>query len=185
MKLKAIVLLLVLIQPAVSAAAYKIYLKNGSVISGASSYETRGGEVIINFRGGSTGIPAEDILRIEETAGPETDFRLSGPPGNHVETPSAPATPVENSGNNAKATALRNELEGINSQLQSIEEQEARLTAGINEKIGARTRYTSYQIRQLESEIAPLKQELSGVQQKKNDLLQRKAHIEDELRGLE
>jgi hypothetical protein len=46
-------------------AAYKIYLKNGSVIKGVSHYEKTGGEIKFYFEGGTVGIPETDILRIE------------------------------------------------------------------------------------------------------------------------
>ena len=46
-------------------AAYKIYLKNGSVIKGVSHYEKTGGEIKFYFEGGAVGIPETDILKIE------------------------------------------------------------------------------------------------------------------------
>lgn len=51
--------------PLSADAAYKIYLKNGSVIKGVSHYEKSGGEIKFYFEGGAVGIPETDILRIE------------------------------------------------------------------------------------------------------------------------
>jgi hypothetical protein len=68
-------IILILLLPVYSDAAYKIYLKNGSVISGVSSFEKKAGEVTVYFNGGSIGISEKDIVKIEETAAPERDFR--------------------------------------------------------------------------------------------------------------
>jgi hypothetical protein len=62
---KVVILMIVFLFPAYSYAAYKIYLQNGSVISGASSYQERAGEVEVFFSTGSMTIPAKDVLRIE------------------------------------------------------------------------------------------------------------------------
>jgi len=51
-------------------AAYKIYLKNGSVIKGVSHYEKSGGEIKFYFEGGAAGIPETDILKIETSKEP-------------------------------------------------------------------------------------------------------------------
>ncbi len=48
-----------LLLPLAAEAAYKIYLKNGSVISGASSYEKEGDEIKLQIGGGSMSIPAK------------------------------------------------------------------------------------------------------------------------------
>jgi hypothetical protein len=143
-------------------AAYKVYLRNGSAISGVSSYEKRDGEVIIYFGGGSMGIPEKDILKIEDTEAPEKDFRRT-----------------------ERTNVLRAELESTNSELKAVEEDEARVTKLINDRKGSRLTYNALQLRQLEADMAPLQQELSDLQVKKGGLLQRKASIEGELRSLE
>lgn len=187
MKLKVIIFVLILICPSISGAAYKIYLKNGSVISGASSYEKKGVDIIINLGGGSVSISENDILKIEETGAPEKDFRSKETKKTTEKGEEAVAPPTIPSGTDrdARVNSLKAELGSLNSQIQAAEEEEARLAASINEKIGERTRYTTYQLRQLESEIAPLRQELLEVQQKKAELLQRKASVESEIRGVE
>jgi hypothetical protein len=166
-------------------AAYKVYLRNGSAISGVSSYEKRDGEVIIYFGGGSMGIPEKDILKIEDTEAPEKDFRTPEVPGAQEETP-PPAPSGEETGNRTERTnVLRAELESTNSELKAVEEDEARVTKLINDRKGSRLTYNALQLRQLEADMAPLQQELSDLQVKKGGLLQRKASIEGELRSLE
>ncbi|MCX5717720.1 MAG: hypothetical protein NTW44_05300 [Nitrospirae bacterium] len=51
-------------------AAYKIYLKNGSVIKGVSHYEKSGREIKFYFEDGAVGIPETDILKIETSKEP-------------------------------------------------------------------------------------------------------------------
>jgi hypothetical protein len=45
--------------------------------------------------------------------------------------------------------------------------------------------YNSLQLRQLESDLAPLRQQLSDVQMKKGALLQKKADLEAQLKALQ
>ena len=179
-------LILLLLMPAYSEAAYKIYLKNGSEISGVSSYEKRAGEVIIYFGGGSTGIPEKDIVRIEETGAPEKDFRKEEAPG--AEAGKAPAeVPAEEPAVTEKterANTLQADLDAVDAELKSVEDNEASVKASLDEKLSQRSRYNVYQMRYLEQEIEPLQQELSTIQQKKGELLQRRAFIEGELRSL-
>jgi predicted RNase H-like nuclease (RuvC/YqgF family) len=172
--------------PAYSEAAYKIYLKNGSEISGVSSYEKKDGELIIYFGGGSIGVPEKDIVKIEETEAPEKDFGKGEAPG--AEAGKAPAeVPAEEpavSEKTERANALQGDLDAVNAELKTVEDNEARVKASIDEKLGQRSRYNVYQQRYLEQEIEPLQQELLQIQQKKGELLQRKAFKEGELRSL-
>lgn len=163
-------------------AAYNIYLKNGSVLSGVSSYEKEASEVTIHFSGGSIGVSDKDILRIEETGTAEKDFRVSETPQKQDLT--IPAYTGTANNNADRVNILKEELDAINAELKSKDEEEARLLASINEKRNRRTKYNIYQLRQLEKEIEPLQQELFAVQQKKTELLQLKAHKEGQLKGL-
>lgn len=166
-------------------AAYKIYLRNGSVISGVSTYEKGNGEVTIFFGGGSMGIPAGDILKIEDTEAPERDFRTPAVPGGQEEAPAA-APPAEETGDkSARIDALWAELDSINSEIQAVEEEEARVVKAINDRKGARLTYNALQLRQLESDLAPLQQELSDLQVKKGALYQRRTTVESELQSLQ
>jgi len=171
--------------PLASEAAYKIYLKNGSVISGVKSYEKQNGEILIQFEGGSIGVPQSDIQKIQETDAPEKDFRFKQAPetgamktDQGIPAPEPPVTKGET--NSARA-----ELDAINAELRTLDQDEARLVASINEKRGNRPRYTAPQLRQIEKETEPLQQELAVVQQKKKDLTQRRSQLEGELRGSE
>ncbi len=174
--------ILLLLLPAYAGAAYKVFLKNGSVITGVGSYEKRDGEVTVYFGGGSIGLPENDILKIEESEAPEKDLRMKGMPETTEEAPPV-REPAADKG--ARIDALRAELDAINSELKAVEEQESSVTASINEKRGRRFRYNIYQLRQLEKEIEPLQQELFTIQQRKAELIQRKASIEGELRALQ
>ncbi|GAB4408897.1 MAG: hypothetical protein OHK0032_04370 [Thermodesulfovibrionales bacterium] len=182
MMVQILLFILILLLPAYSSAAYKVYLKNGSVISGVSSYDKRNGEVTVYFGGGSIGISEKDILKIEEAEVPEKDFRIREVPEKAEEAPPVKEPVADKS---ARVAALRAELEAINSEIKDVEGQEAKVVASINEKRGRRFKYNIYQLRQMEKEVEPLQQELFAIQQKKAELTQRKASIEGEIRALE
>lgn len=178
--------ILILLIPVSSDAAYKIYLKNGSVLSGVSSYEKKDGEVTVYFREGSIRISENDIQKIEGTESFEKELR----PKETIETQQkptevAPAPQVPVDDKSARANALRAELDAVYSEIRTLEEQEARLVAEINEKRGRRFTYNVFQLRQLEKETEPLQKELFTVQQKKEELRQKKNSLEDKLKALE
>lgn len=182
-----LLLILILLFPVSSEATYKVYLKNGSVISGVSSYEKRGGEVDIFFGGGSLGIPEKDILRIEETESPEKDFRSKEEPAAQPQEIAPPATTPSQgaSDRSARMDALKTQLDSINSDLSAVEAEEARLVKAINDRKSVRLSYNTQQLRQLESDLAPLQQNLSDLQVKKGALMQRKSNIEAEIGTLQ
>jgi hypothetical protein len=180
-------LIFILLFPSYSEAAYKIYLKNGSIITGVSSYTKMGGEFTLYIGGGIFGISENDILKIEETEAPEKDFRSKEIPENGQEATAPAQAPIEEPADREKAArvnSLQADLDTINSELKTVEENEARLKASIEEKLASKTRYNPYQRYLIEKQIEPLQQELSQVQEKKGGLLQRKAYIEGELRSL-
>ncbi len=179
-----ILLLVFVLLPFSADAAYKIYLQNGSVISGVSSYEKNNGEVTIYFGGGSMGVSEKDILKIEETGAPEQDFRTPAVSGTQEET-RPPAASAETESRSARRDALQAELDAVNSEVKGVEEEEARLVKSINDRKGSRLTYNALQLRQLESDLAPLQQELSNVQVKKGALYQKRATIQSELQGLQ
>lgn len=183
MKLKYIILFFALFTFShLAEAAFNVYLKNGSVISGISSYESRNNEVILYIGGGSIGVNKEDILRIQETGGPEKDIRVKEGEKEEV-APPPPAPPEEDRGLRIKM--LQDELDSITTEIRKLEAEEGRLVSEINEKRGRRFKYNIYQLKQLERETEPLQQELFSVQQKKNELLERRSSIEGELRALQ
>ncbi len=60
---------------AVTEADYKVYLKNGSIISGIISYQEIGNDLILYLDSGSMNISKKDVKKIEETA---TSFKYKG-----------------------------------------------------------------------------------------------------------
>jgi hypothetical protein len=184
-----LLIILILLLPASSEAAYKIYLKNGSVISEVRSYEKKGGEVTVYFSEGSMVISEKDILKIEGTETPEEDLRTKEQGKEEKQEQEKPEdavvpsqAPVDDK--SARVNALMADLDAVNTEIRAIEAEEARLVASINEKRGKKY-YNVIQLRQIEKETAPLQQELVSIQQKKADLIQRKASIESELRALQ
>ena len=185
--IQILLVILILLLPASSEAAYKIYLKNGSVISGVRSYEKKGAEVTVYFSGGSMAISEEDILNIEGTETLEEDLQTKEQEKEEKqerpEDAVAPSqAPVDDK--SARVNALMADLDAVNTEIRAIEAEEAKLVASINEKRGKKF-YNVIQLRQIEKETAPLQQELVSIQQKKADLIQRKASIEGELRALQ
>jgi len=184
--IQILLVILILLLPASSEAAYKIYLKNGSVISGVRSYEKKGGEVTVYFSGGSMAISEKDILKIEGTETPEEDLQTKEPGKEEKQERPEDAVvpsqaPVDDK--SARVNALMADLDAVNIEIRAVEAEEARLVASINEKRGKKF-YNITQLRQIEKDTAPLQQELVSIQQKKADLIQRKASIEGELRAL-
>ena len=182
--MQILLLILMLLLPLPADAAYNIYLKNGSVMSGVSSYEKQNGDVIIYFGGGSVGVPGKDILKIEETGAPERDFRTPAVPGAREEAPPTPPD-QQTEQKSARRDALSVELDTVNSEIKGVEEEEARIVKAINDRKGTRLTYNSLQLRQLDSDLAPLQQELSNIQMKKGALYQKRTTIESELQSLQ
>jgi hypothetical protein len=189
---KVVILIIVLLFPAYSYAAYKIYLKNGSVISGASSYQEREGEIEVYFSTGSMTIPAKDVLKIEgkeEPAAENTPEEKTETPqkkerAEEATVPAAVSQPADDKV--AKANALKSEIDSISSEIRSTEEREAQLVSAINGKVGSSSSYyDTLQFKQLEKELAPMKQELHDVQQKKQELLQKRNSRVEEFKSLE
>ena len=179
----ACLLAMIMLFPLPASAAYKIYLKNGSVISGVSSYEKKDGEVLLHLGGGSMGIPEKDILKVEETGASEKDFTTRESTDKQKEAPSEPLKGSENDKRN-KFSALQAEYDKVISEIRAAEAEETRLVNAINEKTGQRARYNVYQLKQLEKEIEPLKQELEAARNKKAELVKRKNTLEDEMKAL-
>ncbi|MEW6417405.1 MAG: hypothetical protein AB1480_04705 [Nitrospirota bacterium] len=181
--------ILILLLPVSSEAAYKIYLKNGSVISRVKTYEKKGGEVTVYLGGGSLVISEKDILKIEETETTEEELspketietkEKPSKPGDVVTPPPAPADDKS-----ARVDALKADLAAVYSEIRTVEAEETRLITSINEIRGRRFTYNRYQMAQLEKETEPLQRELFAIQQKKTELIQKKNALEDELRALQ
>lgn len=61
-------------------AAYRLILKNGSVLEGIASYVHSGGELKFQYAGGTIGVPERDVLRIEK-------YKETLPPVEYVPPP--------------------------------------------------------------------------------------------------
>jgi chromosome segregation ATPase len=174
---------LILLLPVSSWADYKVYLKNGSVISGIISYQEKDADIILYLSTGSMGILKKDVLKIEETESSYEEFSTEKASEMQEEREDITGSlPVQSSDDKASRwNALKAELDSVITEIRSAEEQEASLVSLINEKTGRRSTYNIYQLRQLENELEPLRKELSTIQQKKAQLVLRKNTLEDEL----
>jgi chromosome segregation ATPase len=188
MMIQIILLILILLIPCSSDAAYKVYLKDGSVISGVNFYEKKDDAVTLYFNAGSMGVSEKDILKIEGSEISEIKVPSEETP-EKPEQPESPDTsrgvPAQAASNkSAKLDALKAELDALNAEIKAAENDEARLVALINEKSGKKIGYKPYELTQIQKELEPLKKELSDVQQKKAELIQKKSFKEGEIRSL-
>jgi len=207
---KIIFLVVFLLIPVCAGAAFTIYLKNGSVISDVRTYNEAAGEISVYFQTGSMVIPRSDILRITGEDPPEKAATEEIPetpemqgqgtqkngekqiPAGRQEiregqeqsvTSPAPEEPVDDK--NARMREVKSELDSVYAEFRTVEADEARLVKEINKKRSSRVNYNQYQMNQLIKETEPLQQELFSVQQKKEELRQRKDVLENELRSLQ
>ena len=207
---KIIFLVVFLLIPVCAGAAFTIYLKNGSVISDVRTYNEAGGEISVYFQTGSMVIPRSDILRITGEDPPEKAATEEIPetpemqgqgtqkngekqiPAGRQEiregqeqsvTSPAPEEPVDDK--NTRMREVKSELDSVYAEFRTVEADEARLVKEINKKRSSRVNYNQYQMNQLIKETEPLQQELFSVQQKKEELRQRKDVLENELRSLQ
>lgn len=196
---KVLLTLLILLISVSSEAAFKVYLKNGSEIPDVSSYDEIGDDVTLYFRTGSMEISKKDILKIEGSGDVEKDKGAGEAPETQenqeaqkteektVTIPPAPSAPQSSvSENSERINELKDQLNSINSEIKDTEDREASLQQSINDKfLDGRYIYNRYQVKQLENEIDPLKQELFTVREKKKELMQRKSDMESELKQLQ
>ncbi len=194
---RMIIVLLILLLPVYCEAAYRILLKNGSVIPEVKSYDEKDGEVTVYFEAGSMVISKNDILKIEGSESLEKELQ----PEEKEEVqqkqekqerpeqpkPAGPLTPTQEPAEDksAKLNELKSEMDSINSEIRSLEERENNLAREINEKTGSRSTYNLIQMKQLEKEVEPLRQELSDVQKKKGELMQRRNETEEQIRQMQ
>jgi hypothetical protein len=196
---RLILLLLILLLPSYTVAAYKIYLKNGAEIPGVKTYSESGGDIYLYFSSGQMVVSKKDVLRIEGSEAPEPEAETGEPESSQeTKTPpemrpsqdrpsvAEPPSPSADTDNKAVRLAeLKNEYDSITSELRDVQEQESRLVQEINEKTGRRFSYNLIQMKQLEKDVEPLKTELVNVQQRKAELMQRKEAVEKEMSQLQ
>ena len=168
-------------------SAYKIYLKNGSVIEGVSSYTEDNGSMTIYFKTGSMTLEKNSLLKIEGYGEEpvKESVEESGVSERHMEDEGKVNRGITVSDIDKKdeLDKIRSEIEALNSEIKVTEEREIELVNQINEKMGRRYMYNVYQLRRLESEIEPLRQELYTVQKKKQELVQKRNSLADMLKG--
>ena len=184
--------------PLPSMAEYKFYLKNGSHMTGRG-YETKGNEIIIQLDNGYLGIPLKDILKIEETS---TSVKAPAEGTIHTPTQEDGELPTSSEGqeirpgediqeksptsdNTARLYELRDELNALDSDINALEEEEKRTQQSIDTISKRRFKYNRIQMMQLQNDLEPLQQQLYATQQKKGELLQRKAYLQGEINSLE
>jgi uncharacterized protein YdcH (DUF465 family) len=191
-------LLCILLFPLPSMAEYKFYLKNGSVTTG-TGYETKGNEIIIQLDDGHLGIPLRDILKIEETSNSvkaPAQGTIQSPKQEGIEVPlSSPGQEItegegsqersSSSDNTARLFELRDELNALDSDIKSLEEEEKKTQQSIDTMSKRRFKYNRIQMMQLQNDLEPLQQQLYSTQQKKRELLQRKTYLQGEMNALE
>ena len=178
---KILFIVLILLIPVYAAAEYKIYLKNGSVISEVRSYEEINGDVIVYFGTGSMTISQKDILKIggtepaeketqktditdiqqrqerTERAPDQSQSRTQPQEQPRTQSQEQPSSQSQESGSDKsnQINALRTELQSVISEIKAAEEQETSLVTTINQKTGRRFSYNLIQIKQLEKEVEP------------------------------
>ena len=104
-----------------ASAAYRIYLKNGSVIDGLPNIEKKGGEVRFLYHGGMIGMPDSQVVKIEEYTpgeGEKLKPEKATPP---APVPKAEKPRTEKKVNTARERQLRAQIERINTELNSLQ----------------------------------------------------------------
>lgn len=184
--IQVILLIFILLLPSYSEAAYKVYLKDGSVVSGVGFYEKKGSEVGLYFKDGLVWVSEKDILKIEGTASAGDYFipdEVQVTTENANVTSSRELSP-DKSDKITKVKALRDDVDALNEEIRSVNLEEVKLVTLINEKRNEKTIWNQYQMMQLENELKPLTEELRTVQQRKVELIKRKDALEKEISKL-
>jgi predicted RNase H-like nuclease (RuvC/YqgF family) len=176
-------------------AAFTVYLKSGSSLSGIHSFEEEGDQVVLHLSGGQMKLPKADILKIVETE--YSDVTVSESLSNTESTeesatetdaplPTEPSLSSADEEKNARIKELMTQFDTYQSDIRQVEAEEAQLIAqynAIQEKRG--TLWNNYQIRQLERELMPLREKLQDVQRRKAELLDKRNVMADQIRALQ
>jgi hypothetical protein len=159
-----ILCILYLVSVSNADAAYKIYLKNGSVIKGVSYYEKSGGEIKFYFEGGAVGIPETDILKIE-TSKETPDKEKAKPPV--TEKPIEPAKVEMLEEKPVEMPHVKKQADDADRKDNEIAQKEAELTKIEQELKRAKYKELIRQRRELEKQRAILIEELKLLREKK------------------
>jgi len=178
--IQIVLLILILLLPVTTEAAYRIHLQDGSVISGVGFYKKDGSDVALYFKEGLMLVPEKDIIKIEETE----SVGLYVVPQEEQATQKI-VTPAQESAADdiTKLEALRSEAEALNEEIQQVNLEESRLVIKINE-INTKPTWNQYQVLAIEQEVRPYSEELRAVQQKKIELMEKKGSLESEIKEL-
>jgi hypothetical protein len=122
----------------------------------------------------SEGQPAEGQPGIPE--------QREQPDGTATPTPIPTEEPKDDK--SARINEVKSDLESVYADIRTLEADEAQLVKEINQK-RSKPAYNKYQMNQVMMETEPLQNDLRGVQQKKEELKQRKSALENELKGLQ
>jgi hypothetical protein len=181
--IQLVLLILILLLPVPTEAAYKIHLQDGSVISGVGFYEKKGSDVALYFRDGSMWVSEKDIIKIEET---ESGELYVSPEQDQATQEIVTIVPSEEpaSEETSRMETLRADVEALNKEIREANLEESRLVILINEKLSNKTVWNQYQVRQMENELKPYQDELRAVQEKKIELIERKGTLESEISQL-
>jgi hypothetical protein len=191
----AVMSLMILLLPAGVSADYTVFLTNGSRISGVTSIQDKGDMVTVYLQEGLMNIQKSEVLTIEEQEMPaEEENRESGTElpgektiqGREEQTEKEAVQEVRTSDDNTgKISALRAEFDSVTAEIRALESKEAKLVSLINDKSGSKQVYNQYQLRQLENELMPYRQDLQDIQHKKIELLDKRNSLADQIRELQ
>lgn len=175
--------ILILLIPVSSEAAYKIYLKDGSVVSGVEFYEKKDSDVALYFKDGTIWVSEKDILKIEET---ESISSVVMP--QEVKETTEDFTPTlfqkPTSDKLLRIKTLLADVDDLNEEIREIELKESSLVILINEKRTEKPIWNKYQMIQIENELKPLTEELRSIRLKKIELIRKKDSLEREIKEL-
>jgi len=132
MKGKFLVLasLILLALYSVSEAAYRLHLRNGSVIEGISSYEREKGEIRFKLGAGEIGVPENDVIRIEEykpEKGEVLKEEIPTKPEEKTPPPSPQMKEAPKEPSAGRVVTLQNRLNRVNREIEEIEGKEKEL----------------------------------------------------------
>lgn len=181
--MQIILLIFILLLPIPAEAVYKIYLQDGSVISGVGFYEKKGSDVDLYFKDGSMRVPEKEILKIEGTEYVES-YVIPEKEQATEEDVTVTLSQEPASEKIARMQSLKSEVETLNEEITAVNLAESRLVILINEKNRETPTWNQYQMLELERQIKPLADELRAVQQKKIELMEKKGSLESELSEL-
>lgn len=189
---KILLILFILLLPVYSEAAYTIFLKNGSVISGVKFYEEAGEDINLYFSAGSVVVSKKDVLKIEGDESPEPEKEINRQQPAEIQEkhqPSGDTGSPQREQTDDREEKMKNtqaEIDSLTEQIRTEEKEEQRLVSEINERnkqFGGRDRYYPIQLKQFEKELEPLKQALGDVQQKKEQLIQKRSALESQFKS--